>query len=75
MLQSASNTQVGEASVTIQGLPENQANIIVLDDESELRQMLQHYLQAQGFRVQAIADSARLDVLLARSPGIYLSSI
>ncbi len=54
--------------MTIQGLPENQANIIVLDDESELRQMLQHYLQAQGFRVQAIADSARLDVLLARSP-------
>lgn len=44
-----------------------QANrIIVLDDEAELRNMLQRFLTSQGFEVRAVADGKRLDRLLQR---------
>ncbi|MEX3824175.1 response regulator, partial [Paraburkholderia sp. BR14262] len=46
-----------------------QANrIIVLDDEAELRNMLQRFLTSQGFEVRAVADGKRLDRLLQREP-------
>lgn len=40
--------------------------IVVLDDELELRNMLQRFLAAEGYEVRAVADSAKLDRLLAR---------
>jgi DNA-binding response OmpR family regulator len=42
--------------------------IIVLDDEAELRNMLQRFLGSQGFEVRAVADSQRLDRYLQREP-------
>lgn len=46
-----------------------QANrIIVLDDEAELRNMLQRFLTGHGFQVRAIADGKRLDRYLQREP-------
>lgn len=40
--------------------------ILVLDDEPELRALLQRYLTQQGFEVRAIADAQQLDRLLQR---------
>lgn len=40
--------------------------ILVLDDEPELRALLQRYLMQQGFEVRAIADAQQLDRLLQR---------
>ncbi len=34
--------------------------ILVLDDEAELRNMLQRFLTSQGFRVRAVADGKQL---------------
>jgi two-component system, OmpR family, phosphate regulon response regulator OmpR len=46
-----------------------QANrIMVLDDEAELRNMLQRFLTAQGFQVRVVADGKRLDRYLQREP-------
>ena len=42
--------------------------IIVLDDEAELRNMLQRFLTGQGFEVRVVADSKRLDRYLLREP-------
>lgn len=42
------------------------AKILVLDDEAELRTLLQRYLTQQGFEVRAIGDSAQIDRLLQR---------
>jgi two-component system phosphate regulon response regulator OmpR len=42
------------------------ARILVLDDEAELRALLQRYLGSQGFEVRCVADSAQLERLLAR---------
>src|SRR5947208_984463 len=42
--------------------------ILVLDDEAELRNMLQRFLGAQGFLVRVAADGKRLDRFLAREP-------
>lgn len=43
-------------------------NIIVLDDEAELRNMLQRFLSGQGFNVRIVEDSKRLDRYLEREP-------
>ena len=40
--------------------------ILILDDESELRALLQRYLGAQGFAVRAVADALQLDRMLTR---------
>ncbi|CAB3802599.1 response regulator [Pararobbsia alpina] len=40
--------------------------IIVLDDEAELRNMLNFFLTAQGFQVRTVGDSARLERKLER---------
>ena len=40
--------------------------IVVLDDEAELRALLQRYLTARGFVVRVAADAAQLDRLLQR---------
>jgi len=40
----------------------------VLDDEAELRNMLQRFLTSQGFRVRAVADGKQLDRYLQREP-------
>ncbi|WP_316156110.1 response regulator [Cupriavidus sp. BIC8F] len=46
-----------------------QANrIVVLDDEAELRNMLQRFLTGHGFRVRAVADGRQLDKYLQREP-------
>lgn len=40
--------------------------ILILDDEAEMRALLQRYLGAQGFAVQTLPDAQQLDGLLAR---------
>jgi two-component system, OmpR family, phosphate regulon response regulator OmpR len=47
---------------------ERPAKIIVLDDEAELRNMLQRFLGSHGFEVRVVADSKRLDRYLQREP-------
>jgi two-component system phosphate regulon response regulator OmpR len=42
------------------------SRILILDDEAEMRALLQRYLSAQGFAVQALPDATQLDGLLAR---------
>ncbi|URF06452.1 response regulator [Cupriavidus campinensis] len=42
--------------------------ILVLDDEAELRNMLQRFLTSQGFRVRAVANGKQLDRYLQREP-------
>ena len=42
--------------------------VLVLDDEPDLRALLQRYLSEQGFDVRGLADSAQLDRLLQREP-------
>lgn len=42
--------------------------ILVLDDEAELRNMLQRFLSGHGFRVRAVADGKQLDKYLQREP-------
>ncbi|QCP52566.1 response regulator [Trinickia violacea] len=44
------------------------AKIIVLDDEAELRNMLQRFLTQHGFEVRVVEDSRRLDRYLQREP-------
>lgn len=44
----------------------DQPRLLVLDDEVELRALLQRYLTQQGFDVRTVADAAQLDRLLAR---------
>jgi len=41
-------------------------NILILDDEAEMRALLQRYLTSQGFAVQVATNSQQLDTLLAR---------
>ena len=47
---------------------EQASRIIVLDDEAELRNMLQRFLSGHGFQVRAVADGKKLDRLLQREP-------
>ena len=47
---------------------EQSCRIVVLDDEAELRNMLQRFLTGHGFKVRAVADGKRLDRLLQREP-------
>jgi two-component system phosphate regulon response regulator OmpR len=47
---------------------DKRAKILVLDDDAELRALLQRYLGEQGFAVRAVADAAQLDRLLQREP-------
>jgi two-component system, OmpR family, phosphate regulon response regulator OmpR len=42
--------------------------IIVLDDEAELRNMLQRFLSSQGFDVRVVENGKRLDRYLQREP-------
>ena len=44
------------------------AKILLLDDEAELRALLQRYLGSMGLQVRAVEDAAQLDRLLAREP-------
>lgn len=44
------------------------AKILLLDDEAELRALLQRYLGGNGLVVRAVSDAAQLDRLLAREP-------
>lgn len=44
----------------------NAPRLLVLDDEAELRTLLQRYLTQQGFDVRTVADAVQLDRLLAR---------
>jgi two-component system phosphate regulon response regulator OmpR len=42
------------------------AKILVLDDEPDLRALLQRYLTEQGFEVRAVPDASQIDRLLQR---------
>jgi two-component system phosphate regulon response regulator OmpR len=42
--------------------------ILILDDEAELRALLQRYLAGHGLVVRALEDAAQLDRLLGREP-------
>jgi two-component system phosphate regulon response regulator OmpR len=44
------------------------AKILILDDEAELRALLQRYLGGNGLAVRGVEDAAQLDRLLAREP-------
>jgi len=44
------------------------AKILVLDDDAELRALLQRYLTEQQFSVRTVTDAAQLDRLLQREP-------
>ncbi len=46
--------------------PTEQVRVLVLDDEPELRALLQRYLTERGFEVRGVADAAQLDRLLQR---------
>ena len=46
--------------------------IIVLDDEAELRNMLQRFLTGHGFYVRVVADGKQLDRYLQREPSDLL---
>ena len=41
--------------------------VLILDDEVEMRALLQRYLQGQGFSVSVAQDAAQLDTLLSRT--------
>lgn len=45
-----------------------EGKIIILDDEAELRALLQRYLGSNGLTVRSVADAEPLDRLLAREP-------
>ncbi len=45
---------------------ENNAKILVVDDDLRLRQLLERYLSEQGFTVKAVPDAQGMDRLLAR---------
>ncbi len=42
--------------------------LIVLDDEAEIRNMLQRFLAGHGFEVRTVKDTVQLDVFLERQP-------
>lgn len=42
--------------------------VLVLDDEAEIRNMLQRFLAAQGFHVRTVSNRAQLEAQLARHP-------
>ncbi len=48
------------------------ARIVVVDDEPELRLLLEDYLGAHGLAVRCAASGAELDLLLAREPADVL---
>jgi len=47
---------------------EQENRIVVLDDEAELRNMLQRFLSGHGFRVRVVGDGKQLDRYLQREP-------
>ena len=47
-------------------MPEPLARILVADDESDLRSLLQRYLGDQGYAVRTVESAAPLDKMLAR---------
>src|ERR1700712_1774086 len=47
---------------------EQMHRIIVLDDDAELRNMLQRFLTGHGFYVRVVADGMQLDRYLQREP-------
>jgi two-component system phosphate regulon response regulator OmpR len=47
-------------------------SIVVVDDEPDIREMLQDYLSRQGLDVRMAADGAELDQVLAERPGDVL---
>lgn len=49
-----------------------QPSIVVVDDEPDIREMLQDYLSRHGFLVRAAEDSTELDRLLAERPAELL---
>ncbi len=48
------------------------ADVVIVDDEAELRAMVAEYLSRQGFSMREAASGAELDVLLAARPADLL---
>lgn len=58
-----------ESAALTASVPVEKAHrIIVLDDEAELRNMLERFLTAEGYVVRTAADSTKLDRMLEREP-------
>ncbi|GIS96772.1 MAG: hypothetical protein CM1200mP24_00560 [Gammaproteobacteria bacterium] len=45
---------------------ENQAKILVIDDDPELRELLEAYLSQQGFDVVTVRDGLEMDAIFAK---------
>ena len=45
-----------------------EGKVLILDDEAELRALLQRYLGSHGLTVRGVEDAVQLDRLLAREP-------
>lgn len=51
---------------------ETQAKVLIVDDEEDLRVLLQRYLSGHGFAVRALADTCELDRCLGHEPADIL---
>lgn len=47
-------------------MPSHNPRILILDDETEMRSLLQRYLDGQGFSVRLVSDARQLDKALMR---------
>ena len=45
--------------------PENRPTILVIDDDPELRELLEAYLSQQGFDVVTVRDGLEMDAIFA----------
>ncbi|WP_347558823.1 response regulator [Robbsia sp. KACC 23696] len=66
MTDSTADNEAGRAIARDTGAPTRVDRIVVLDDEAELRNMLQRFLTGEGFDVRTVPDSVRLERLLER---------
>lgn len=48
------------------GAASEQQKVLVVDDDVRLRNLLQRYLEEQGYSVRTVADAVQMDRLLAR---------
>jgi len=50
----------------MQSMEKERHRILVVDDDARLRNLLERYLEEQGFAVKAVADAALMDRALTR---------
>ncbi len=49
-------------------MAEDSKKILIVDDDSRMRELLQQYLTEQGFDIKTVSDSAEMDIALADEP-------